>query len=142
MRKSRIFGMILIVALLLGTLAQAETAALTGDEIRGLAEQARALAEKSPVLNDPAAEEAASEDGFAFQFDFGVIYGDQPTWQAETGINAFLIMDEEAAGPRGLAIDWEVNRVMAAIPSDNQEMNGSYEEAVLYLEGEAEGLFR
>lgn len=142
MRKSRIFGMILIIALLLGALAQAETRALTGDEIRGLAEQARALAEKSPVLNDPAAEEAASEDGFAFQFDFGVIYGDQPAWQAETGINAFLIMDEEVAGPRGLAIDWEVNRVMSAIPCDNPEMNGSYEEAVLYLEGEAEGLFR
>ena len=141
MRKILTLGILILMALTVGAAAAAEENPLTEAEIISLAEQVRALALKQQVLNDPTQEEAVSEDGYALQFDFGVIYGDQPSWSEETGINAMQIMDGEIAGPRGIAIDWDVNRLMAAVPCENEEMNGNYEEAVLYLIGDAEGSY-
>ena len=146
MTKIMKMGLILLMlaALLAAGCAAAETAAgpITAEEIGETVTQIRALADQSVLLNDPASPDALSEDGYALQFDFGVIYADRPAWTAETQINAAVIMDSDVAGPRGAAIDWEMNRVLKDLPCDNPEMYGTRQEAVLYLQGEAEGAFR
>ena len=140
MLKRLIPGIIMVLILLAGVAAQAENNALTGEELNALADQIRSLADQETVLNDPSSEEAVSEDGYAFQYDFGVVYADQPVLTEETKVNAFLLMDREAGVtvPRGISIDWTVNQLMAAIPCDNGDMNGTYESALLYLEGSPE----
>ena len=114
---------------------------ITGEELEALAAQIRALAEGSELLNGETAGEALSEDGYELQFDFCVLYADRPEWTQETVINDILLMDSEIAGPRGVAIDWDVNRLLTELPCDNPEMNGTRTEAALYLAGDPERFF-
>lgn len=134
MRKV-LMGIVLALVLLTAS-AMAETQPLTGEEIKSAAEQILSLAETAEVLNDPAAEEAESEDGYAFQYDFGVIYADRNERTDDAQVNAILVMDSETAGPRGISIDWDVNQVMKAVPCENGEMLGNRHAALLYLEGD------
>jgi len=93
------------------------------------------------IRNDPDSEDARTEDGILLQYEFGEIYADRTEMNAETAINAAVIMDDQTAGPRGITISMDVNDVMAAVPNENPEMDGTYEQALLYLEGEPEGEF-
>ena len=143
MRMKVLVGLILVLGLIAGACCAqaAETNPLTGEEILALAEQMRTLAGQRPVM-DNSAEEADSEDGYAIPYDFGVIYAEESKWQEGSRMNAFLVMDSEIEGPRGIRIDWDVNQLMEAIPCGNVEMNGTPQEAVLYLEGNPESGFR
>ena len=136
MRKMIISG--ILAALLFCVPALAETVPVTETEIASLVERIQDLASQSEVLNDPTADDAVSEDGTAYQYDFGVLYRDGE----DDRVSAILVMDAEIEGPRGVRIDWSVNQVMDAFPCDNPELRGSREEAVLYLEGSAEDGFR
>ena len=141
MRRKTVFLFLLMAVLIAGAAARAESSPITGEEIQALAAQVRAMAKQARPLNDPE-EDAAAEDGYAWQFEFGVVYGDRDTWTEETEMNAFQVMDEEIAGPRGIRISWDVNQVMEAIPCENDAMYGTPQEATLYLEGEQDGVFR
>ncbi len=121
--------------------ACAETKPVTAGEIDQLTEQVRTMMVQEKPLNNPLAEEAFSEDGYAWQFDFGVVYTERSSDAATAGINAYQLMDSETAGPRGISLDWEVNQVMEAVPCDNEEMKGTFQEALLYLEGSPEEAF-
>ena len=143
MRCKAFFGLVLALIFLAGAAALAsEASPLTGEEIRSLTDQLLSLAAGQKALNDPASEEAASEDGYLYQYDFGELYADTKDWTENTRLNAFQLMDSEIEGPRGARIDWEVNQLMEAIPCANPEMNGTYTEAVLYLTGDSKSMFR
>lgn len=118
--------------------ARAESAPITGEELAAFAAGIRELAEASEILNDPAQPEAESEDGTLLQYEFGAVYAEGPSLAEGTPIRAAQIMDSEVPGPRGITVDWTVNQVMAAVPCENMEMNGTYEAAVLYLTGTPE----
>ena len=122
MWKKLIPCILLGLGILLCAFAQAETNPVSEAELNAFAEKILALAGSSELLNDPAAEEAFSEDGYAYQYEFGVVYGGTSSWTDETRANAFVVMDEEVEGPRGIRIDWEVNRLMDAVPCENTEM--------------------
>jgi len=132
-----ITGLLVLLLIWTGCPAKAETQPLTAAELEAMAANIREMANRGILRNDPSLPEAESEDGYAFQYDFGVIYADSTAWSEETEIHAAQIMDSEVAGPRGLAVDLDVNQVMAAVPCGNKEMNGTYEAAVLYLIGDA-----
>ena len=134
-------GTVVMLMLALSTLALAETKAVTMAEMEAFAERIRELASGGFTRNDPAREEADAEDGFAYQYDFGVVYGDRPAWTEETRMTALRLMDAAIPSVREIAVDWTVNRIMEAVPCDNPEMNGTREAAVLYLEGDAENGF-
>lgn len=127
-----------LALLLTVSAAFAETQPVTAEEIQALTEQVRTLMETGKPLNDPSSEEARSEDGCAWQYGFGVVYTDQGSSAQTAAVNAVQIMDSEIAGPRGICINWDVNRVMEAVPCENGEMHGTYREALLYLEGSPE----
>ena len=139
MRQKWIAGLWMILILLAGAAAGAEQGPVTGEEILSLAGRLETMAKQGVVLNDPAAEESAAEDGYIFQYDFGAVYADRTEWTEETRVNALVLMDSEVPGPRGISVDWTVNDVMKAVPCGNMEMYGTYEAAVLYLETEESG---
>ena len=142
MRRRLFCGLLALLAgwALLGG-AEAEPAGegpLTRQELTAFAETVREMALSGVVQNDPSGEDALSEDGITFQYAFGQVYADRPEMKEETVINAFQIMDREVPGPRGIAVDWEVNQVMETIPCANPGMDGTHERALLYLEGTPE----
>ena len=132
-------GICVLLALMMSGLlaagAAAETNPLSLEELLSFADAVRALALAEKPQNDPAGEDALSEDGTALMYDFGVIYVAGTEMNADAEVNAFLVMDPEVPGPRGVSVDWTVNQVMAAFPCGNPDMNGTYEQALLYLEG-------
>ena len=136
MLRRMITGILAVLLIWTGCPAQAEIQPITAAEIESLAETIREMADRGILLNDPSLPDAESEDGYAFQFDFGVVYAGSTAWSEETEIRSIQIMDSEVAGPRGLTVDMDVNQVMAAVPCGNPEMNGTYEAAVLYLTGD------
>ena len=131
----------LLMVCLLNGAAMAETGPVSMTELIGFVDAVKALAFSDQAQNDPASEEALSEDGVFFQYEFGAVYADRKEMTADTELNAFLIMDRDVAGPRGVAVDWEVNQIMGVFPCDNPDMNGTYERALLYLTGSPEGEF-
>ena len=131
-------GIMLFAAWAAGT----ETGPVTMEEIESFALQIRETVISLKALNDPAADEAQSEDGIEMQFGFGLVYADRVEMTPETEISAIQIMDQDTPGPRGIAVDWEVSRVMEAIPCGNPDMRGTRERALLYLEGDAEKGYR
>ena len=121
--------------------AAAEAAPVTLSEIYDLAESVRKLALTENPLNDPAHEDARSEAGYEFRYDFGSVYADRTEMTEETVINAFLLNDPELPVLRNTRVGMDVNALLKAIPSDNPDMNGSRETALLYLSGDAENGF-
>ena len=145
MRK-QIISWILALVLVIGVMgdpgrAAAQTQPITKAELTEFAARIRELAMAGNIRNDPDSEDARTEDGILLQYEFGEIYADRTEMNAETAINAAVIMDDQTAGPRGITISMDVNDVMAAVPNENPEMNGTYEQALLYLEGDPEGEF-
>lgn len=110
---------------------------ITFDELLSWSGELKSIALSYPLLNNPRAEEASSEDGNAFQYSFGTVYADAAALTAETPVNAFVIMDESIPAPRGITVSMSVNDLMARIPCENAQMKGSYTESVLYLQGDA-----
>ena len=141
MWKKVIPCILLGLGMLICAFAQAETNPVSEAEIADFAERMLELAGGEKPLNDPTAEDALSEDGYAYQYDFGVVYRDAASLTEETRANAILVMDQDIEGPRGIRIDWDVNRLMEAVPCENGQMYGTYEEAALYLQGDPDSGF-
>ena len=131
-----------VLALFAAVPAAAETAQpVTAEELGALLENVRTEALAAAPLNDPANEDAQSEDGTLFLYEVAWIYADATALTAETPVNALVF--ESCEGPvfRGLGIDSHLDDVLAAFPSDNADMAGSREAAVLYLKNTDEGGF-
>ena len=109
---------------------------ITEIEIYGLTDQLISQALSSAPLNDPKSEEARSEDGIAFQYDFGFLYADAEELSAEAPVNAIVIADDETGSVRGITINTSVEELMRLIPCENPEMAGNYDSALLYLTGD------
>ena len=138
MMKKILCGILMMLILLACTSAVAEDKPVTREELEELVARLTEMARTQPILNDPAGEEARSEDGYAFQYEFGVLYTDSTEITEKTEANAITILDTDVPAIRGIAIDWDVNRVMEAIPCGNEEMYGSRNRALLYLKGSLE----
>ncbi len=118
--------------------ALGEVSPVTAVELYTLADQLISQALSSDLLNDPSSEDARSEDGTAFQYEFGVVYADAEELTADTPVNAILIADDEVAALRGISINTTVAELMRLIPCENPDMYGDDAEALLYLEGDPE----
>ena len=123
--------------------AAAEEAArpVTAGELTTLLEDVRTQAMGMEQLNDPADESALSEDGTLLQYEIARIYAEGRELAADTPVNALVFEDSEGPVFRGVGIDTQLSDLLAAFPSENGELAGSPEGAVLYLENTAEGGF-
>ena len=116
--------------------AAADAAAVTSDEIAAFAATLLETARQSELQNDPAGEEALSEDGYAMVYPFGTLYADRTEMTEETRLAAAMITDPEIAGPRGIRINAHYPDLLTVFRNDNPTLDGSRDGALLYLEGD------
>lgn len=90
-----------------------------------------ARAEATEPLNDPAA--SLTEDGYEFVYPFATLYADLPQLGEDTKVNAIVLTAAEEVGPRGVKVHSALNEVLAAYYSENADLAGSREAAVIYL---------
>ena len=135
----------LLTALALGLFsagfAEGGKEAVTAAELEALLSRVREQAAAEALLNDPADEDARSEDGTRFQYEVADIYAEGETLTAETPVNTLVFEDSEGAVFRGTGIDTHWVDLLAAFRLDNPELEGTKTDALLYLEEKADGFF-
>ncbi len=115
---------------------------VTAEELNALLESVRTEVAASEPLNDPADAEAQSEDGILFLYETARIYAAGTALTAETQVNVLVFGDSEGPVIRGVGIDSLQEDLLAAFPTENGELAGTRQEAVLYLkETEQDGFF-
>lgn len=132
----RLFCLMLVLALLPILPALAEESAAGSLELEELKEWAAAYKERAMAtqpLNDPAAADALSEDGYAFIYEFATLYMDRPEMTEDSVLKNLVITDPAEAGPRGTAVDMFTDDVLAAFYNENPSLDGSRSFAALYL---------
>lgn len=106
---------------------------VTAAELRAFLDSVMAQVLTEAPLNDPAGENAESEDGAFFQYETAGVYADSTELTADTPVNALVFADSEGPVFRGTGIDTMTDDLLAAFPLDNAELAGTREETVLYL---------
>jgi len=124
----------LLLALILPVMCLAEESAsdtLTLPELTEWAARYQARALDAEPLNDPA--KSLTSDGYEFIYDFATLYADRAVMDKKTVVSAVVITSPEEEGPRGVKVDDTLAAATAAFYTENAEMRGSRENAVLYL---------
>lgn len=132
----RLFCLMLALALLPILPALAEESAAGSLELEELKEWAASYKERAMAtqpLNDPTAEDALSEDGYAFIYEFATLYMDRPEMTEDSVLKNLVITDPAEVGPRSTAVDMFTDEVLAAFYSENPTLDGSRSFAVLYM---------
>ena len=128
----------LCVALCGLTLAEGAPEAVGCDEILALADSLRTRALAEDLLNDPASEEAQTEDGTLFLTPSATLYAEGGALTEDSVIRAAVISEEEVPALRGSGIDLHTEDLIALFRCDNPTLDGTREGALIYYE-EAEG---
>ena len=126
--------LLVLAALLLPCLCAAEESVadtLLLSELTEWATRYQVRAMDAQPLNDPAA--SYTSDGYEFIYDFATLYADRPVMDADTVVYAVVITSPEEEGPRGIRVDDSLAAAMAAFYSENPELRGSRDNAVIYL---------
>ena len=121
--------------------AAEEPKPLTAAELDTHMEGVRIQAMAAEPLNDPADEEARSEDGTLFRYEIARIYATGTALTEDTALNTVVYEDSEGPVFRGLGIDSMLEELLAAFPNENPELAGTRDEALLFLKDTEEGGF-
>lgn len=82
--------------------------------------------------NDPLAAESNTEDGYMFVYEFGVLYMDRPEMTEDSELQALVIYSSEEEGLRGVRVDDPSRLVLDAYYTENVDLVGNRNEALLY----------
>ena len=107
--------------------------ALTWEELEAWAASYKARAMESQPLNDPTEEAAFSEDGYAFIYEFAMLYMDRPEMTEDAVIRSIVVTDPEEVAPHGTRVDYLASEVMNAYYNENPALDGDSSFAALYL---------
>lgn len=131
MKMKYMLAMLLAILLLpcLALAEETEADTLTLPELTEWAARYQARAIDGELLNEP----ALTEDGYEFIYDFATIYADRDRMNADTLIYAVVITDPNEEGPRGVKVDDTLAAATAAFYTENPELRGSRENAMLYM---------
>lgn len=105
---------------------------LTMEELMDWAAQIHDLAFATSPENDPHDAEALTEDGYTYVYPFGLLYFDSPDLSESSVLNTFVIYDEEMSALRGTHVDQRIDDLFPRYYTENSDLNGSSEQAVLY----------
>ena len=122
-----------MLCLILPAAAEENAKVVTAAELDELLERVRAQALTEELLNDPAGEDAESEDGTYFLYEAAGFYAEGTEMTADTPVNTLVFDCDEENVLRGTGINSRVEDVLAAFPQDNADLAGTREEAILYL---------
>ncbi|MBQ8537105.1 MAG: hypothetical protein IJ461_06870 [Clostridia bacterium] len=134
MKKILLGLMCLIITLSFASLSMAEgsdASILEYDELMRWVNSYLDLAKSQEPLNAPIGEEALTEDGYAYIYNFGTLYFDKPT-QEGASLNALVVSDLEQAAPRTASLSASLNDLLAAYYNENPDLVGDEDFAVLY----------
>ncbi len=123
----------LLLALMLCPIALAEenSANMLGyGELTAFAADYIARALEDQPLNVPA--ENPTPEGYEYIYPFATLYADTPTLGADSVVSAIVLTDEEEKGPRGVQVGSTLDAVLAAYYTENENLSGTKESAVLY----------
>lgn len=124
---------LLLALLLCPVFALAEDSAadmLSCKELTVWAQGYIARAAAAEPLNDPA--ENLTAEGYEFIYPFATLYADLPQMGEDTKVNTIVLTASEENGPRGVNVNSPLSEVLAAYYSENAELAGNREAAVLY----------
>ena len=109
-----------------------ETAAdwLTYKELALWAEGYISRARETVPLNDPA--NSLTADGYEYIYEFATLYADTPMMSVDTTVNSVVLRSEMEEAPRGVQVGSPLFAVLAAFYTENEQLLGSRENAVLY----------
>lgn len=136
MQKRLICLAIMLVMMLFALPSLAEdngAGALTWEELETWAASYKARAMESQPLNDPTEEAAFSEDGYAFVYEFAMLYMDRPEMTEDAVIRSIVVTDPEEVAPHGTRVDYLASEVLNAYYNENPELDGDSSFAALYL---------
>ena len=122
-----------MLCLILPAAAEENAKVVTAAELDELLERVRAQALTEELLNDPAGEDAESEDGTFFLYEAAGFYAEGTEMTADTPVNTLVFDCDEENVLRGTGMNSRVEDVLAAFPQDNADLAGTREEAILYL---------
>ena len=122
-----------MLCLILPAAAEENTKVVTAAELDELLERVRAQALTEDLLNDPAGEDAESEDGTFFLYEAAGFYAEGTEMTADTPVNTLVFDCDEENVLRGTGMNSRVEDVLAAFPLDNADLAGTREDAILYL---------
>ncbi|MBQ3157242.1 MAG: hypothetical protein IJB81_10055 [Clostridia bacterium] len=124
----------MLLALLLCPLAalaeDSSGAILTWQELSDWAQAYCDKAMTTAPMNNPA--DAQTAEGYEYVFDFGKVYADSPVMSADTAVNAVVLTSQDEAGLRNVNIGSDMSVVLNAFYSENAQLLGTKESAVLY----------
>ncbi len=132
----RLFCMMLALMLLpiFPAMAEDNTAgSLELQELVDWAEGYKTRAMATQPLNDPTAEEALSEDGYAFIYEFATLYMDRPEMTEDSVVKNIVIYDPAEMAPHNTAVDMTTDEVLAAFYNENPTLEGDKGFATLYV---------
>ena len=121
--------------------AAEEPQPLTASELDTHMDGVRIQSMAAEPLNDPADEEARSEDGTLFRYEIARIYATGTALTEDTALNTVVYEDSEGPVFRGLGVDSMLEELLAAFPNENPELAGTRDEALLFLKDTEEGGF-
>ncbi len=99
-------------------------------EIMDLMNHYHELAMDEAPLNDPAAD--LTEEGYRFVYPFVTLYADTAIMSQDTVVNTVVLTSAEAEGPRGVCVEDDINAVLSAFYTENGNLAGTRESAVIY----------
>lgn len=112
---------------------ESSAGALEWQELIQWAESYKTRALTLQPLNDPTAEEAYSEDGYAFIYEFGTLYMDRPEMTADSVMKNLVITDPVEIAPHHTTVDMFTSEIIAAYYSENDVLAGDKGFAALYV---------
>ena len=129
------FVLTLILALAATPVSHAETeaGALTWEELEAWVAACKERAMLAQPLNDPTEPAAYSEDGYAFIYEFAVLYMDRPEMTADAVVRGVVVTDPEETAPHGTRVDMLSSEVIDAYYNENPDLDGDSSFAALYL---------
>ncbi len=108
---------------------------LTYEELMTWVDSLEALASREEPMNDPADPESLTEDGYAFVYDFGILYYNQVEANEDRTLLSAVLYDEEVPGPRNTNTLTGAQELLDAFYLENPQLDGTPEEAMVYMTG-------
>lgn len=126
----------MLAALLLGLLpwmALADDAgALSEDELTAWTSRLLLDTRDLRPLNAPVDEQALTEDGYAFVYDFATLYFDRPARDASSVLQAVSLTAQTYAAPRGIRLGEDETALLATFGWQNPYLMGDGSLAAFY----------
>lgn len=107
--------------------------ALTLEELESWVDSYKERAMESTPLNDPTADAANTEDGYAFIYDFATLYMDRPEMTEDSVVCNLVIVSSEETAPHDTMVDMPSATILSSFYNENPTLAGDRSFAALYI---------